>query len=252
MAGGAGPVKEERPSRLAALLAGAAALLPLSALGLATASPLQASTRSPFAPPAQHLLLIRTLHSPLADGREIVSQRTYEVTIRRNGSGWLVDGKTVACQVDAPEALHTLAELERNRSESGLFPLLLDAQGMIVSSPREPAPLPGAAAMVGGYSPAAHAPPAQQATAREVVRSLLVRRVNTPWPADLFSPSPGHRSDVQQVALPDGSQGSVTVEGLVRLGGTAGLVSTTERLVTTRLGERSRTTREEWTVRLAE
>lgn len=243
-----------RATRLAAMVASAAAMLPFAALNLASAGHAATSAPDGFDPPRARLILVRTLHSPLADGREVVSRRTYEVTITPDGSGWRVDGRQVAASVDAPPALRMLAELERNRGDSAQFPIRLDSRGMILPA-RGAAGLPPTPDLVrpaAAYPFASRAEPGLQAMAQGIIERFQQKQVITAWPADLFRPAPGQRSDTSSVALPDGSMGRVTVIGDSRIGGAAGLLSTTERVVTTELGSSRRTLREEWTLRLAE
>ena len=228
------------------LLAGAAAILPFAALNTVAISP-GGAAQPAFAPPQSRMLLTRTLHSPLADGREIVTRRTYEIVILPDGDGFRVDGTLVECQVDAPPALAMLAQIERERPDNGLFPMRLDARGMIVGDntlPSDGAVRQAGAVVSQAFAGAARAEDSRQAGA--FVRQVQGQQAITRWPADLFRPAPGRRYSEQAIALPDGGDGKVTVE-ISTLPGPS-RYATVARTVTTELGALRRVTREEWTL----
>lgn len=238
-----------------AWLAGVAAILPLAMINAAPA--VEAATApAAFVPPGSTLLLTRTLHSPLADGREIVSRRTYEVTITADGAGWRVDGRLVDSSVSAPRQLAFLAELERNRTDDGMFPIRLDSRGMILAGgealsgeAREKA---AAAAVESVKDKPAEAPDRQVAVG--LFEQLRRQPVMTAWPSDLFHPAPGRRTDTRVISLPDGTRGEVTIEVEARpakVAPAAPAVSSLHRVITTRMGASARTLREEWTLAMA-
>ena len=95
-----------------ALLAGAAALLPMVALSSHSTSAREATATATFAPPQSSLVLTRELRRPLADGKEVVTRRSYEIAIVHDGDGYRVDGRLIDVEVDAPPALRALSTLE--------------------------------------------------------------------------------------------------------------------------------------------
>lgn len=227
--------------RAGALLAGAAALLPLAMAQAASPS----SAPSQFAPPAHRLVLSRTLRSPLADGREIVSRRTYALSIVADGDGFRIDGEEIDCTVDAPQSLAGLAQLERTRRDAGPFPLHLDRDGMLVAEPR---PLPSdalhrASDLAGRTLDQALPDPGVRLALLDLVASLTAGQ-QTAWPQDLFHPAAAHRLDRRTIVLPDGTEGQVEVEVVSLPGGDES--TRVQRTVTTELGKSRRTTREEW------
>lgn len=230
----------------ALLLAGAAAILPFIVLNAAaTGAGLAASPA--FAPPSSRMLLTRTLNSPLADGKEVVTRRTYEIVITPDGDGFRVDGTLVDCRVDAPPALAMLAEIERKRPDIGLFPMRLDARGMIVGG--NTLPSTHAVERAGHAVEQAFAQSPRPEDAQEAgtfVRQVQDQHAITRWPSDLFRPAPGHRMNQQTLALPDGQDGKVIVE-IATLPGSS-RYATVERTVTTELGRTKRITREQWTL----
>lgn len=235
--------------RSALLLAGVAALLPLAALS--KVAPVAASL-SPqrFAPPGVPLVLTRTVVRALPGGKEIVVARRYEIRIIADGAGYRVDGALLDCKVSAPPVLAALAQLERQRPENGLFPIRLDRAGRIV--PEAPA-APGEALARGSQVAReqislASLTPTDRRDASAFVRHLATHGAFTAWPADLFHPATGQRSEHKDFALPDGSVGSVAVAIDARATAQGGLLDRVERTVTTRLEGTSRVTREEWTL----
>ena len=235
-----------------AWMAGAVAILPLAALN---AVPTAAASENPaaFIPPDAPLVLTRTLRSPLADGREIVSRRSYEVVIRREGSGWRVDGRLIDSSVAAPPQLAFLAEMERKRPDEGLFPLFLDAQGRIRAG--------GQAATGDLREKAAETSLAKlqdqagDSETRQVAGGMLglLKRqpVLTAWPEDLFHPVAGRRANTREIALPDGTRGEVSIEVDSRpaaSGHGRAMAGSVNRVITTRMGASARALREEWTL----
>jgi len=226
-------------------LHGTAAMLVLAAL--AGATPLAAAPGG-FAPPRSHLLLTRTLHRPLPDGKAVVTRRSYEVQILRDGEGYRVEGRLVEAAVDAPPSLAALAEIERARPDNGMFPILLDAGGMIVGggAVQSDGSLDRAAAIAVERIGGSGLPALDMLQAQSFVTQLRSRSARSQWPADIFHPAPGKRSESRAVPMPGGSQGQVTIEIEARGAGAGGLIAALERIVTTDLAGDHRVTREQW------
>lgn len=237
----------QAPSRSAILLAGAAAILPATMLS-AAAAPVPSAQ---FSPPQSHLRLTRTLRSPLADGREIVSRRTYEVVIVADGDGYRVDGTLVDVAVEAPPQLAPIAEIERRRPDTGLFPLRLDAEGLLVPArrPFDRSALREAAGVATEVLNRELPGGAPAGVVNGFVAALESGAGESRWPEDLFRPTMGRRVERRKVALPDGGSGEVEVE-IVATSGEQDYARM-ERKVTTALGPSKRVTREEWVLALA-
>lgn len=227
-------------------LGGTAAILVLTAL----AGPAPAGVAGPgaFAPPRSQLLLTRTLHRPLPDGKAVVTRRSYEVRILRDGEGYRVEGRLVEAAVDAPPSLAALAEIERARPDSGLFPILLDAQGMIVGggSVQPDGSLDRAAAIAVQRIGGSGLPALDMLQAQSFVNQLRSRTARSQWPADIFHPAPGKRVEARAVPMPGGGQGHVTIEIEAHGAGAGGLIATLDRVVTSELAGDRRITREQW------
>lgn len=232
-----------------ALLAGAAALLPMVALSSHSAAARESAVT--FAPPQSSLVLTRELRRPLADGKEVVTRRSYEIAIVRDGDGYRVDGRLIDVEVDAPPALRALAALERARPDEGLFPIRLDRNGQIVTagSLHDDAAVGAASERVALRLSKASLSADDRQVAESFVSQLRSGGKSTAltlWPRDLFHPMEGSRSETSRVDLPGGADGSVTIATRARARAADGLLESVERTVTTRLGDSERITRETW------
>src|SRR5690606_13311421 len=85
-----------------------------------------------FVPPAGPMLYSRRLERGLGDGAKIVVVRDFMIRFVPEGRGYRIEGNQVGVVVEAPESLARFAQLERERVEASLFPLLLDGSGRII------------------------------------------------------------------------------------------------------------------------
>lgn len=228
-----------------ALLLGAATVLPAAQPAVA------ASDSSAFVAPDSPIVLTRELRRSLVDGKEVVSRRRYELHFVREGDGWRVDGTLVGSEVDAPPELAPLAEIEKQRPDNGLFPLRLDARGLIVAQQ--------------GAQDLIHAGDAKQAFDNAVERVgfapstrvavgdmagrivAVGKSIGGNWPADLFHPTTASDSQVRELALPGGKSGRVIVAVDTRRS-SSGMLAQFRRKVTTEMDGTSRDSMETWTV----
>jgi hypothetical protein len=222
----------------------AAALL-LASLALPAAAE---SLASAYVAPAGRIQLTRTLHRPLPDGKEIVTRRRYDVEIVPSGSGYRVDGRLAGSEVEVPPSLRALAEIERNRPDDGMFPILLDGQGKITNetSPQGKQALEQAALQAASQIGGSGLPAIDMLQAQAFVRQMRGRAALSQWPADVFNPAPTHHSEQRTIPLPDGREGHATIETTASLAGEGGQLAMIERIVTTDLGGDKRLTRETW------
>ena len=196
---------------------GTAAILAM--LAMSGPGPAAAQVPAEFDPPQSSLLLSRTLVRALADGKTITTHRNYEVRITRSGSGFQVDGRLVEIKVDAPPALQGLAELERSRPDNDLFPIMLDARGMIVSdmelsaSPSVDRAVTMVNERIGGSGLAA----IEMLQAQAFVARLREGRARSAWPKDVFRPAPGMRSETRN-DCPAGRQRRASADRTDRAG----------------------------------
>ncbi|MBX7458710.1 hypothetical protein K3152_10680 [Qipengyuania sp. 1NDH17] len=231
-----------------AILAGIAAGASLSLLSLPVR--LAAAPRG-ITFPEGRFILRRELERGLGGGAAIVVTRNWECSFDQIGAGASVRGTQGRCDVKAPPALAALAEMERSRKVTGLFPMKLDNEGHIFDwggrgATGIEAALRAADARIDSLTLAdgdkrdAKAWLAQVgSTAAEVVSQV---------PRDLFFPEAGKRTENRKMALPDGQTGSydITIEAEARQ--SDGLLVSSERRIVTRIGDSSRIARERWTL----
>jgi len=234
-----------------------AALL-LGALSAAAPAPAQppASISPAFAPPeGEPLLLTRTLRRELVDGKVIVATRRYRVHFTRSDTGWTIDGALVASEIEAPPALAALAAIERQRPDDTLFPIRLDAVGVI--QPRDDTATPDGPAWRAALDKAIKLASARGEPATDgAALNLLVQQMQTVagaatlsrWPITLFLPDQVNSREERRFALPEGTEGTIVAEleclpakGLETMG-------RAERRVMTEIAGSRRVTRESWSL----
>jgi hypothetical protein len=240
-----------------ALLIGSALALPATPImaGLPPADRSERFSPGPmrhdFLAPSTPLTLTRELRRALADGKEVVSRRSYEIRFIPDGTGYRIEGVMIAAEVEAPPALAALAALERQRRDVGLFPLQISSDGMIIAQQgaRDLAAEAQSRAMISGaIQHIALTGVDRQVAVQTAVRlDAQAHAVGGNWPSDLFNPTPGERSQVRKIALPDGSEGTVT-ETISTSGEPSGLLHRMERRVVTELDGTRRENREIWTL----
>lgn len=234
------------------MLAGAAALLPILAGSWVSAPAVAAQAH--FTPPSEQLVLTRTVTRNLSGGKQIVVTRRYVIQFVADGQGYVLNGSPLDVSVQVPPMLSGLAEIERKRTESGLFPAWVDASGVIAPKPAATGTSDHAVTAMSG---AAQSLLAQSSLAAErkqegsfYLGQLTTQPAGSPWPADLFHATPGERHQHRVVALPDGAQGEIDIVVRVAALMPCGLPSAFEREITTVLDGTSRVSRELWTLEL--
>lgn len=239
----------------------AAGLLRLDrALGLALAAlavpaglaaPAAQAQLPAFRAPHHPLLLTREVRRTLADGQQLVVRRHYLVRIQPAVGGYTVTGELAGVEVEAPADVADLAEVERQRPDLGLFPLQLDAAGLIVGRPApvETVDAVRARTAMTAYLARTDLTPAERTAAQTMAAKLQAQgqSAGNAWPADLFRPAPGKRSEDRELTLPDGRMGHVTVT-VEASDGSDGLLAQMERRVVTRLDGTERLSLERWTL----
>lgn len=229
------------------LLASIAALGP-AALGHAAPA---AVSSARFSPPDGPVLVSRTVVRSLYDGKEVRATRRYLVWFRPEADGWRIEGELREVIVEVPPALEQFAGLERNRTEPGFFPILLDAAGRL--KPRREPPIGDGtrarAAAIGEMmiAGAITAPgPRNQANAM-LTQVVMAGNGGTAWPEDLFNPQRAEMTETRDIALPDGNRGRIEIVVRATGLGPGKLPGRVERSVVTDLGTNRRTSREIWT-----
>ncbi|MGE8142392.1 hypothetical protein ACQKOE_10490 [Novosphingobium sp. NPDC080210] len=231
------------------LIASAAVVLPASHLA-AMDGPEAVAASDAFAPPSTPLILTRTLYRDLPGGGKIVVTRQYAVQFSTDADGYRLDGQLLDTMVQVPERLSALAEVERKRPDSGLFPAYLDRHGLIRSDagPPRSSAHSDALQLAGRVLSKSALPPRGKEELGQAAGMIVTTSENSPWPAFLFNPGPGERTTTSRTALPDGSTGSIEVRVKADALMPGGLPLRISRLITTRLAGTERTTREVWTL----
>jgi hypothetical protein len=204
-----------------------------------------------FVAPASPVVLTRELRRSLVDGKEIVTRRKYELRFLPEGEGWRVEGNLVDSQVEAPAELAMLAEIEKRRPDSGLFPLVLDSRGMIVAQQGAKDIAPGSEAkrVFDQSIERVGLAPAAKADASEMAGRIVAtgRAAGGNWPTDLFRPQTQSGSQEQELALPGGKSGRVVVSVDAHRSSN-GLMERFSRIVSTELDGTRRNSSETFTI----
>ena len=241
-----------RLQHLGWLLAAAAASA-LTGMGDASAATSDASgCSSPFAAPGQPMMLTRMLRHELGAGQEVVTRRSYLIQMTAMATGFRVDGDLTGVEVTVPPNLEPIAQLERDRRDDGLFPILLDRQGAISSQSASAAPVvpPAAHKVASTIIAGAALSSGERAEALHFVDALLNARggVLTQWPADLFRPAEARRTTTTRFPLANGETGEVSVTLEAAADGQCGLLRAFDRMVVTNIGGLQRLSHERWTL----
>ena len=215
-----------------------------------------ASVRPVFAPPeGEPLLLTRTLRRELVDGKAIVATRRYRVNFTRSVTGWTIDGALVASEIEAPPALAALAAIERQRPDDALFPIRLDAAGVI--QPRDGTATPDGPAWRAALDKATKLATARVMPANDgAALNLLVQQMQavagaatlSRWPTTLFLPNQGISREERRFALPEGTEGSIVAELECLPSERLETMGRAERRVMTEVAGTRRMTRELWSL----
>lgn len=235
--------------RASALLLAGVALLPV--LGSQSAYKATAQSRQlRFSPPSSPMVLSRTVTRELSGGQQLVVQRRYRVQFLPDGDGFTLTGAPIGVSVEVPPILARLGDMERQRSDLGPFPILLDGQGLIEPTAADQdadllARQDGQQAAQGLINAATIAAPRKR-EGNQLLQQLAIDPRNSPWPTDLFVARNGERRQHQTVALLDGSQGEVDVLLKVDKLLPSGMPASFERIITTQLAGTRRVSREVW------
>ena len=199
---------------------------------------------SQFAPATTPYRLRRRIERELRDGATLIVERTWSVQFVPQGRGFRVDGEQSGVTVDAPPALSFLAQVERNRIDQNMFPLMLGSAGEIIgqSATRDDATLSVAIDKVRQRLAAASEQGMDAEAGEEFLKHLqrAGEEALATWPTALFAPGELDVVHEREVALPAGRSGILTVRTLAASDPATGLMRQFERRVETRLGTRTK------------
>jgi len=203
-----------------------------------------------FPAPIEPMLLSRQLRRSLFDGQEIVVTRHYRLNFVRIPHGFRIDGVQVDAEVQAPERLAALAQMERVRLDTTTFPIYLDRAGLIVtlSGPVRPHAKPNVVSVAQQMIAASRLKGQERGQANQFVEQLFSRDgpVISLWPEALFRPNTGPRITRDHLILPGGESGEVTMTLIPRSAHVCALVESMERIIETEVVKQKRRATELW------
>lgn len=200
--------------------------------------------------PDRPMRLSRRLVRDLNDGNRIVVERDWLIAFVRQGRGLTVEGRQLDVRVEAPERIAEIAEIERKRSTEGQFPVLLDADGLVVSAAAAgpTGDISAAVAAAKGIIARSNRSASQKAQAQLYLAQIQRAGASmfAQMPGDLFFPRHAPVRDVQPVNLPDGTSGEFEVVYSAKADPVNGWLDEAERRIITRLAGTSRSSAELW------
>jgi hypothetical protein len=203
-------------------------------------------------PPSGPMSFTRRLERGLAGGAKLVVSRRFAVRFSPATQGWTLTGEQVDVSVEAPERIAPLAAIERRRKETGLFPLVLDREGMIVrESVATPAEELDQAIAVVREDLARRNLAADEAKAYDrFIRAVhdAGAKMSSSLPKDLFAPRDMASHAVREVALPDGDTGTIEIDFTATIDPATGVMRQARRDIVTAIGDDRRLTREDWSL----
>lgn len=232
--------------RLTAALA-LAPLLSTRAVFAAAAQPARS-----IRPPAYPMIYSRSLQRELPGGAMFEVSRRFAVQFKPDNGGFSIWGEQVSAEVDAPDSLSVLADLERQRIENGLFPLQLDSSGQIISgavtddATRVEMALQEVSLQIATLERAAD----EKAELQQFVNAVQQAgaRLTTHLPPDLFAPVQTEREANRALVLPGGTAGQINTRFQAAKDADTGLMQHAVREVLTSLDGQQRRIVERWTL----
>jgi len=195
----------------------------------------------------------RKLYRELVDRAVIEAERFFTVRFAPHGTGYRLEGEESAPPVvTGPAPLERFLELERERRETGLFPIRLESSGRIVGEQAQ-AGFPQLAQAIeqalqqvraSGLDADNRSAAADFLIGMQAAAASLVTRL----PAELFRPSGTYSEERREVPLPDGRTGALVLKFSANTDVATGLMQKAERVVVTQLGQSARRTVETWSL----
>ena len=199
--------------------------------------------------------LSRRLTRSLSDGARISVFRRWKISISRQGIGWAVQGGQIAVDVEAPEHIAAIADIERRRSTDAKFPIFLGSAGEILAAGGDESEADIDLAVREAERMIADAPlSAQSKQQRQLLLGQLQNAGNSMLerlPKDLFYPQSISDHQTRQISLPDGSVGEFELVLAASVDDRTGLMQHMNRTITTRLHSSEEHSSEHWKLRPA-
>lgn len=182
----------------------------------------------------------------------IAVTREWSAVFSRLGRGYRLDGSQVSVEVEAPSNLQALADIERNRGEAGLLPLMLNDSGLIVDRGGETSEdaLRAALAQAGTMIEASTLDRGDKQGAAAFLRRLhqTASEGISRLPRDFLLPQILDYSDQRDIVLQSGMSGKLEISFVATLDSAQACLARSERKVTTKLGDSGLHSREVWTL----
>jgi hypothetical protein len=227
----------------------AAALAPMLASRAAASAPAGGARINP---PLGPMTFTRRLERGLAGGAKLVVSRSFAVRFAKAADGWTLDGEQIDVAVEAPERIAPLAALERQRKETGLFPLTLDRSGMIVGEAEaaRPRELDQAIAIVRGELARRNLSADERQGYDAFIRAVheAGAKMSSVLPGDLFAPRDTATHAARALTLPGGAAGTIEISFSATIDPPTGVMRQARRDIVTAIADDRRLTREDWTL----
>jgi hypothetical protein len=203
-------------------------------------------------PPLGPMTFTRRLERGLAGGANLVVARSFAVRFGAAVGGWTITGEQVDVAVEAPERIAALAAIERQRKETGLFPLTLDRSGMIVGAPDAPRTkeVDQALALVRSELAKRNLAADERREYERFVRAVhdAGAKMSSALPADLFAPRERTTHAQRELALPGGGAGTIEISFTAEVDPATGVMRQARRDIVTAIADDRRLTREDWSL----
>ena len=190
--------------------------------------------------------MVRELTRQLGNGAHVRVTREWDVRFIPDGGAYRVAGEQANVTVEVPPGLEALAEVEQARKETGPLGHRLNTAGMIIGGQSQSASEAFAVAleMARGIVAERRMP---GASALSQLQQSLDGAI-APLPVDLFAPARSHWTENRVMSLPDGGTGQIAIAYSATRHANSGVMATTRRELTSKVGESSRATLERWTL----
>lgn len=202
--------------------------------------------------PAGPMRLGRRVTRELRDGETLIVAREWDIAFAPMGRGFSVAGQQVDVVVEAPAVLGALAEIERSRSTEGMFPIMLDQSGMIMTAGSNMDERDFDAAVIEAEKTIAETSGTlSDRNARLMHLAQLQKAGSTmleQMPRDLFFPDAKSVRTVKPLALADGTTGEFEFTYTAHTAEGGPWLSRAERKIVTRIGDDKRYSSELWTL----
>lgn len=202
--------------------------------------------------PTHPVILRRELEREFGEGVAIRIVREWQCSFARKSGGASVIAQQIRCDVDAPPSFSALADIERKREVTGLFPMQLSAEGLIASwAEGAPIGIASAVSEAGKRIENSTLKSNEKAEAHRYFADIgrttaeLVSQV----PRDLFYPEEGAHTQTRKLDLPGGMEGVYEITIEAKTHPRTGLLDYSERRIVTRIHGSSRMARERWSLR---